>query len=293
MELATAKYWVDNFNKNTITYKSKKQVYIQTWHGDRGFKKIAYDSPFFTKKLIESEICDLFISGSEYGERKIRTAFKYSGEIMKTGCPRNDVLVKDNGRVRSLIKQKINLSENTCVLLYAPTLRRDVVEGHKLQSYNDIDLVEVIKTLEKMTKMKWLCLIRAHSAVDGLEGIPSSEIDIIDVTAYEDMSDLLLISDFLITDYSSSAGDFVLLNRPLVLFQPDRENYNKYDRPFYFDMEQSPYMIAKNQENLIEIVLKIDKEKIPRKCREIHDFYGTVETGEASKNVVEYMLSKK
>ena len=293
-ELATAKFWVDNATKPHTIYKSGKQVYIQTWHGDRGFKKVLYDSPFITKNdvIIENEICDLYIAGSAAGARKAKTAFRYSGEIMKAGCPRNDVLVENDPAKARAVKAQLKLGDKAKILLYAPTLRREASKGHTLQSLGEIDLIETLQALEKKTGEPWVCLVRAHSAVKGLSGIPGGSSAVIDVTAYEDMSDLLLVSDFLITDYSSSAGDFALLNRPIILFQADRDDYIKKDRSFYFDLDESPFMIVKAQEELVKLIAGLDWAAVPQNCKEILDFYGAVETGRASEKVVGYIQGK-
>lgn len=292
-ELATAKFWVDNFNKPYTTYKSKKQVYIQTWHGDRAFKKVLYDSTFITQdaKYIESEICNLALSGSDYADRVYKTAFHYTGEILKAGCPRNDILIKNDCEKTRAVKNQLNIDENTRIMLYAPTLRREAASHNALQPMGEIDWFATIKALEKKTASEWVCLVRAHSAVKGLSGIPIGYSKMIDVTTYEDMNELLLISDLLITDYSSSAGDFALLDRPIILFQADRDDYIKYDRTFYFDLDESPYIMVRNQEQLLKVIRDIDWNTIPQNCKDILGFYGSVETGEASKKVVEYMMS--
>lgn len=292
-EMATSKVWVDNFCKSIYLYKSKDQIYIQTWHGDRGFKKILNDSPFVAgdKQLFESKNCNLMVSGSDYGERKYKTAFKYYGDILKKGCPRNDLLVKNSQQDKYFIKKSINLN-NTNVLLYAPTLRREASKKYDFQSMNGIDLSEIIKALELKTGIKWVCLTRSHSAVKGFTDISAKSEKIIDCSTYEEMNELLLITDFLITDYSSSAGDFALLNKPIILYQPDRAEYIKKDRTFYFDIDNSPYTIAESNEEVLEIIKNMQWELIEDNCKQILDFYGTVETGEASKEVVEYIISK-
>ncbi len=293
-ELATAKYWVDNFTKPLTTYKNEEQVYIQTWHGDRGFKKVLYDSPFISKetKYIESVICDLALSGSDYADKVYKTAFRYIGEILKYGCPRNDVLIENDCKKALALKEQLNINENTKILLYTPTLRREAASHYTLQPMGEIDWFVTLKALEKKTANEWICLVRAHSAVKGLSGIPNDFSKIIDVTSYEDISDLLLISDLLITDYSSSAGDFALLYKPIILFHNDVDDYIKNDRTFYFDLNKSPYMIAHDQDDLVKMIKEIDWNSIPQNCKGILDFYGTFETGKASEKVVEYILSK-
>ena len=106
------------------------------------------------------------------------------------------------------------------------------------------------------------------------------------------MADLLLISDMLITDYSSSAGDFALLKRPLVLFQSDIKEYIKYDRSFYFNMEDSPYYIAENQQELEDIINELDEKKAKENCEKILEFYETNETGHAAETIAEIIKGK-
>lgn len=293
-ELATSKVWVDNFTKPLWIYKSKQQYYIQTWHGDRAFKKILYDAWPNGKRpepIIESEICDLAISGSDYGNMQYKSAFKYNGEILQVGYPRNDKLVNNNKNSIKLTKQLLGIKEDIKILLYAPTLRR-VSSNNKTNQYiGEIDLIEVINSLEEKTNQKWVCLFRAHSAVKGLSGIPDTN-KFINASKYEDMSDLLLISDMLITDYSSCAGDYALMEKPIILFQNDREEYIKKDRAFYFDIDESPYIVSMNQSELNKIIKNMDTYDFPQNCRDILGFYGTNETGRSSEAVVNYIISK-
>jgi len=290
-ELATAKFWVDNFGKAVYTYKSKAQIYIQTWHGDRGFKKILYDSHKVSPNAyyIEQDICDLMLSGSDYYDQVIRSAFKYAGKVMKVGSPRNDLLFHYSNRYIFNIKKSIGLPIDKKIVMYAPTLRR-FAQG-KEQEIADIDLESTLGALENKTGQRWICLIRAHSAVRGFANSPENSNRIIDVTRYEDMKDLLLITDLLIPDYSSSAGDFALLKKPIILYQPDRDKYLLEDRTFYFDIDTSPFTVVFNQDELLAAIQELDEKKVLKQCEEILEFYGTVETGHASRSVVEYILS--
>lgn len=288
-ELATAKYWIDNFNKPITTRKRKGQLYIQTWHGDRGFKKVLYDSPNckFSDKYIEQHICDIMTVGSDFGIKKIRGAFKYHGELLKNGSPRNDKLVCISTDEIDKIKASLGIASNKKVVLFAPTFRRS--SGNNKQSMQGLDLLGIKDKLDEITGQEWVCLTRAHIISNGLEIESSAMNHVIDVTKYEDMADLLLITDLFITDYSSSAGDFILKRKPLILFQPDREEYMTNDRSFYFDIDKSPFIVAKNQNELIDILSDLTEEKARKNCEDIIKFYGVFESGQAAKKVVEYM----
>jgi CDP-glycerol glycerophosphotransferase len=296
-ELATSKFWVDNFCKPLFIYKGKNQFYIQTGHGDRGFKKVLYDvrtllpnGHYKEGDLAEPEICDLGVSGSEFMNRLYRSAFGYEGEILTCGSPRNDqLLVCDKSKAKA-VRETLKLDMGIKILLYAPTFRDSKLGS--AQGFDGIDLRSVIRSLEDKTGDRWVCLVRSHSSASGFENQRLFNDRLTDVTAYEDMSDLLLISDMLITDYSSSAGDFALLGRPIILFQNDREEYVKKDRTFYFDIDESPYIVALNQDQLIDIIRNMEMDKAAQNCRDILRFYGASETGKSSEAVANYIISK-
>ena len=230
--------------------KRKGQMFIQTWHGDRGIKKILFDSldaRGLNHKLYnfyDYKLTDIFVIGSDYAEKRIKTAFKYTGEVLKKGCPRNDCLLdaKDN----TSLKERIGIHSDEKTLLYAPTLRRNskVIQGN-------INISETLKALSSSGE-KWVCLVRAHPKSIGIETDDNSSV--IDVTDYPDMADLLVITDFLITDYSSCAGDFIVTKKPLILVQFDRETYLKEDRTLNVDVEEAGFIIARSQDELNDII---------------------------------------
>ena len=284
-EMATARVWVFNGLVRQSVYKGRRQVYIQTWHGDRGFKKILLDLGK-RKSIVESNICDLMLTGSEFGMKVCKSAFGYEGQIYNFGCPRNDILVNGTEDDVNRIKTIIGIDVNTKILLYAPTFRRNNKNGEML------DIEMVIKTLEERDNESWVAIVRLHSESKKLEEYIKHENNsnkVIDMTKYEDMSDLLLISDCLITDYSSCAGDFILRKKMILLYQPDYDEYVHNEREGYFDIEDSPYLVGKNTEEICEIVRYLDDDKARRNALAIMDFYKTVETGFSTKKVVEYI----
>ena len=288
--------WISKSQAIVLNYeflpviKRKRHLFVQVWHGDRGFKKILYDSNFVSKWYVAFErfsgFCDYAVAGSNYGENTYRTAFKYEGIITKFGCPRNDILLSsDVENKASIIKNNLGISNDKYIIMYAPTLRREATYSDGNKQIAIIDLKNVINICEKKLSKKIVCLVRAHPGVNGIQYTYSDCI--INVSKYDDMTDLLMVSDMLITDYSSSAGDFALLNRPIILFQPDIEEYTKKDRSFYFDINDSPYIIAKSQNELEAIVKKIDTIDFFENCHNILDFYCTYESGESSQKISE------
>lgn len=287
-EIATCAVMVNNYSFPEIP--KGKQLFIQTWHGDRAFKKVLYDSPFVSERFRVSEArdgyCDLAVAGSDYGERQFRSAFHYTGTVLKIGTPRDDLLISPPQSRISAIKRQLGIPETTNALLYAPTLRRKNQHDGTAQQIQEIDIERTLDSLEQTSGARWVCLMRSHPVVAGLGGYARSS-KILDVSSYEDMADLLLISDLLITDYSSSAGDYALLGRPIILFQSDVKEYVEQDRSFYFEMEDSPYYIAHNQAELDDLIQALSRIDFSRNCREILTFYGTNETGRAARTVAE------
>ena len=103
-----------------------------------------------------------------------------------------------------------------------------------------------------------------------------------------EMAELLLVSDLLITDYSSSAGDFPLTGKPVILYQEDREKYRQKDRNMHFAMEDSPFWAATNEEELHGYFSRLDEA--PENCRAILEFFGVSETGYAAQAVATYIV---
>ena len=103
------------------------------------------------------------------------------------------------------------------------------------------------------------------------------------------MAELLLVADLLISDYSSSVGDFALTGRPIILFQPDHMLFSS-ERTFYFDIDASPFWIARDQTALEARLFSLSAEDSARNDQEILDFFGAYETGEATKAAVHAIL---
>ena len=271
-ELATAKVTVDNFNKPFFQRKLPGQRYIQTWHGDRGFKKVLYDMDPEGGFPDYMDI-DLAVAGSDFCVGMYRTAFRYRGEVLLTGLPRNDCLLKPVDIRKA--REKCGLPVDCRAALYAPTFR-DSKQGGEFRP--DFDLAQAHAALEKATGDRWVLVSRAHDKNTGIKGA------VIDKTDFPEMSLLMQASDLLITDYSSCAGDFPLLKRPVILFHsPDR-----FERGLYFNVEKSPFMIAHSQEELHALFARLDEGE--KNAGAVLGYFGTNETGRSSYDVAERII---
>lgn len=291
-ELSSAKIWVNSFLFSPLLYKNKNQLYVQTWHADRPFKKVLFDRVGKYAKyntLLEQKSADRLLAGSAFGEKMLRSCFKYDGEILKTGCPRNDILFNYTQEDANKIKERLEIKKDTKILLYAPTFREKTnLQGGK-QITQSINLLETLSVLEKKYDCEWVCLVRAHRSGNGICGIEYDD-KIMNVSDYQDMADLLVVADFLITDYSSSYSDYALKSAPAILYQDDRDSYLEGEREFYYDVTKTPFIITQSQEELNKAIIDFDDSRIEEHCKEILDYYNCYEDGHASERVVEVII---
>jgi len=282
-EYATARVWLDNFTlQRYFKRKIGSQFYMNTWHGDRAFKKIAYDAFPDSRRRIE-ETCDIMLAGSNFGEKLLRSAFRYNGEILTNGCPRNDILARGDAEPAKRAKKTLNIPDNAKLLIYAPTFR-DTRINERIDT--GVNLERALDALEKNTGEKWLCLFRAHQLSVGGINVDANE-RMINATKYEDMADLLAASDAILTDYSSSAMDFAVTGRRVFIYQADIADYTSRDRQLYYPMETSPFLIAHDNDELEKIILATDDKAARENCDKIAEFFGHRETGRSAEAAAE------
>lgn len=286
VELATARVWVDNFTKDQELrgFPKEKQFYVQTWHGDRPIKKIAYDTDDSFYRLEEE--CSRVVTGSDFGMRMYRTAFRYRGEYINEGAPRNDILVRSDPADVRRVRAKLGVPEGVKLLLYAPTYREDV---SIIPRESRMDLARTLDLLEQNGE-KWMCLYRAHYLSEGID-LQAVQGRLMDMTSYEDMSELLLAADMLLTDYSSCATDCCIMDKPIFMYMADYDHYLS-TRACYYDPHDTPLYIAHNQTELEKLIQSTDADAARANCRALRDYYGINETGHATDAVCDYIIDK-
>lgn len=288
--ISSSKVIVDNDalaymdSKNIV--KSNKQIIIETWHGDRGFKKCfkcANNEIYNYRFATEDGKVDYFVTGSTFAEKTTDEMFNFKGKFLKVGSPRNDILFNiDNDKYKAT-RQKLGIDEESGILLYAPTYR-----SYQYESKEEIDFDRLIKLLEKKTKKNWVVVYRSHHR----KSFSNNEKKYIDGRyGFGDMADLLPYVDMLITDYSSCAGDFLLTGKGVILYLKDYIDFEKLDKGFFFDIKKSPYLSATNNEELFEILNKNNEKSFRENSKKVLEFYGSYEDGNASKKIVEVIVN--
>ena len=283
-ELSTAKMIVSNV-RATLPYKKKQsQYYIQTWHGSVAFKAIEKDAidklrPDYVREAIEdSKMIDLFLSSNSIQTHEIQSCFWYDGEIFESGSPRNDMLFKGDD-VKNRIKQRLGLSAETKVVLYAPTFRDD----YRMDVYC-LDLPKVCNHLSSRLGDDWTALVRLHPNVS--DACPVAYSDrVLNASSYPDMQELLLIADVLITDYSSTIYDAAVMNKLVLLYAPDLDDYkmNRGLKQVYFDL---PTPVCQTEDELFRFIDKLDVGNYHSGLRGFLDTVRIFDDGHASRRVV-------
>lgn len=168
------------------------------------------------------------------------------------------------------------------MILYAPTFRKN----NRLDVY-DLDYEKIINQLNESFGEQWVFLVKLHPHLLS----KSSELvhgkGVLNVTAYDDIQELLSISDVLISDYSSLMFDFSLTKRPCFLYVPDLMDYTNNDRNLYFNIDELPFITASSNKELLHNIENFNYENYQLNLKEFEESIGSFENGEASKNLVE------
>ena len=287
-ELGTAQIWVDNQHKNFHTRKRNGQIYIQTWHGGGPLKKIEFDAEGLSDTYLDlcernSEMEDLLISPSEFNSSLYRRAFHYQGEILECGYPRNDLFWESRER-QVRIKKLFGVKPQEGILLFAPTYREFAVKKEDI-----LDLIRVQKALERRFGRAYRVFVRFHPFDKEPEKKYTWHGEWTNVTACHDVQELLVAADILITDYSSIMWDFSLQRKPVFLFHPDLDRYEK-ERGYYLPFKSMPYMEVFSNEEICQKIEEFQEGRYQEALSRFLQDYGSFYRGTASKAVTERIL---
>jgi CDP-glycerol glycerophosphotransferase len=228
-----ARYIVSNSTLRRYFRKKRATTYVQTWHG-AALKRIGLDieQPAWTDgarylRALRREVAswDYLISPNSFSSSVMRGAFRYEGEILETGYPRNDLLFAENrDEVRASARARLGVADSARVVLYAPTWRDNSTFS------TELDLAGLCEALGD----DYVVLVRAHTAVASTLSLRDRP-GLRNVSDVDDVGELLLAADVLVTDYSSVMFDFAPLRKPMLFFTYDLERYRDELRGFYFD----------------------------------------------------------
>lgn len=298
-----AKYWVNNVRLPAWMPKPAGTVYIQTWHGTP-LKKLGVDieeihmpgteTATYKKNFVtESSKWDFLVSPNSYSTEIFKRAFMYEGNVIESGYPRNDILATPSETLMSNIKSQLGIPKEKKVMLYAPTWRDN--EFYQKGKYKFEFQFDLERWKEKYGS-EWVLLSRMHYLVAENFNFSAHEGVVFNVSDYPDIRDLYLISDLLITDYSSVFFDYAILSRPIVFFMYDLETYRDQLRGFYFDIEsEAPGPIVQNERELFQVLDEIVSSHIQldSAAAAFKQKFNALEDGKAAERVVQAFLHSK
>lgn len=250
--LTTAKVLVNNNNFPHWFEKRPGQFYLQTWHGTP-IKRLLWDLPpervpLTYRRLMRRQVpmWDLLLAQTEEAAKHLRSGLGYGGDVLVVEQPRNAVLAEGR-RGRRRVRERLGIHPDEQVVLYAPTWREPHRTALRAAHWGDVLDAERLATATDSRVM-----LRSHHM--SRRGPVASE-QVVDVTSYQSLEELMLAADVLISDYSSILHDWALLKRPAVLFTPDLAYYRDAERGFYGDWPASmPWPMTGDEEELRGLV---------------------------------------
>lgn len=289
-EFYTAKLLISNTGI-PFDARRKEQYHIETWHGTGPLKKGGFDANYEVTDTLYLEAMekspDVCLAGSEFNVSFYHTAYHYKGEVMRTGCPRNDILFEENKETALKIYREYNIDPNKKIVLYAPTFRG--WKSVKSFKYYDIDIDKVMESLQERFGGDYVLLGRYHYFLRNFIESKSWKGDVINVSDYPDTQELLVAADILITDYSSIMWDFSLQRKPVFLYHNDESEYLD-ERGFYCPPRELPYPTGHDNDDLCNKILNFNQQEYLEHLNAFFDKYGAFDKGDATDQVVAHIM---
>lgn len=256
--LATAStILIDNYFGFLAVTNFKKGVNcIQLWHAAGALKQFGLMDPSIrTRNPGAKERFHKVYSRFHYtvvGSEKMADIFKLSfglsdESIIRTGIPRTDIFFSATDRqwIRQKLKQEFPVIKQKKVILYAPTFRDDELKDYHVQ----LDFKQLFDELSD----DYVLFIKNHPAVTYTLDEKYNGF-VVDVSNYDEVNHLMLISDLLITDYSSIPCEYALLNKPMIFYAYDLQEYKNSRGLLDNYQDEMPGPIAYTTEDIIRII---------------------------------------
>ena len=206
--------------------------------------------------------------------------------------------VQDPGNLGTIIRSSLAFNVDTIVTsldtvdLYNPKVLRSTQGMIFHLNIVNMDLKEAIAKLKKELGKDYVILFRAHYFIANSFDFNKYKDFVYNVSDYDDINDLYIISDLLITDYSSVFFDYAILKRPILFYMYDYKNYKTKLRDFYLDLKELPGPIIEKQEDLIKNIKQIDKvfNKYKKYYQTFNKKFNPYEDGKSSIRVAKEII---
>lgn len=298
--LARCKYFVFNTKQPGWMRKREEQIFLETWHGTP-LKRLAFDmednfsaSPGYKNHIYnKTRSWDYLVAPNRFTADIFKSCFMFDGHMLEYGYPRNDILHSpDRDKKAAEIRKKLGIPADKKTILYAPTWRDD--EFYAAGQYKFTLKLELPKLREALGD-EYVILLRTHYYIADKLDVTGMEGFAFNLSKYDDIAEIYLISDICITDYSSVFFDYANLRRPILFYTYDIDKYRDMLRGFYFDMESTvPGPLLYTTEEVIDSIKNIDvlTEKFKDRYEAFYERFCGWETGKASENIVNDVFVK-
>lgn len=293
--LAISKYFVYNVHQPMWFRKREEQVFVETWHGTP-LKRLVFDqeevmsaSPKYKQNFFRQRAeWDYLVSANRFSTETFKSCFMFENEILEEGYPRNDILSSpDRVEIAKKLRETLGIPLDKKTILYAPTWRDDEHYGSGQYKFNlalDLHYLKAHLSDEYVVLLRTHYYIADHLDTTGLEGFTYN------VSKYDDISEIYLLSDICITDYSSVFFDYANLQRPILFYTYDLDKYKNMLRGFYIDIEKEvpgPLLFTTQEVcNAIENIEEINRQYKAR-YDEFYQRFCILDDGNASKRIIE------
>ncbi len=300
-----ASFWIMDTRQMGYVKKNRQTKFIMTWHGTP-LKKLGLDLEVMStpgQKEASSEVLrtykeellqstkswDYLIAPNQDSSDIFRRCFGFKGTMLNTGYPRNDALLAmDRKESIEALKKKFNLPINKRILLYAPTWRD--YEGRGECDYYFAPKLSFDALYEALQE-EAILIVQLHYYIKDRPDFAKYKGFIREIKT--DIRELYLVSDIMITDYSSTMFDYSILNRPMVFYPYDIEQYDRM-HGFYFDyMSFVPGPVAMNTDELIPYLKKeYDFKEYREALESFRSRFNAWEKGNASAQITDLILKE-
>lgn len=296
--LSKAKYWIVNCKLPTYILKKDNQIYLQTWHGTP-LKRLAHDidvsedTTFYRSGVSYEQMCHSYdidvarynymISPNAFCTKVFQTSFQIDrARLIETGYPRNDFISNASESDCIAIKKKYGLPLDKKIVLYAPTWRDNsyVAAGYTFELQANFKLWK-----EKLGKDYILVFKPHYLIINTFEEDPGF---LYSIPAQAEINELYVISDLLVTDYSSVFFDYAILKRPIYFYMYDLKDYAQNLRGFYLDIYKDlPGKIYESEEEMLEDISHgiYDYSRLA----DFNAYFNNHEDGKASQRVIDIL----
>lgn len=268
----------DNFLPVASCHKREETIVVQMWHAGGMLKKYAYDTPRDIPKYYKGNVFrnySLIITSAPECNRAYVSGMRANPNIVQAlGLSRTDRFYSKEyeGKCREIFFRQYPEARGKKIALWAPTFRGNA-------SVPEIIDMSFLDRLQKELGDEWMLLIKLHPHLQKHLGMEDCPIP---------TERLLPVADVLISDYSSVIYDYLLLERPIVLYVPDLSYYEENNQ-FYIDYRQMPGIIVTEEQGLCAAIRSTQEQFDVKKLRHFREQYMCSCDGHALKRLTDYL----